>query len=245
MKHVFHRTFQLAVAVYFWTFIALDTLFVFILIALLRPFDRGDRISYRIANFWGWTIVRGNPFWKMKISGQNHIKDNKGYVLVANHASLADIVCLYCLGKRFKWMAKASLFKIPVFGWTMSLLDYIRLTRGKHGSIRDSFKEAQDWLERDVSVLIFPEGTRSKTGLLAEFKNGAFKLALSTKKPIVPIIIRGTGEVLSKGTATMAATVNGSLKVLHPIEVEGYKEEEFEALKTKVWNIMNQELAGT
>ena len=91
-------------------------------------------------------------------------------------------------------------------------------------------------------MLIFPEGTRSRSGALGEFKNGAFKLALLTKKPIVPIVIRGTGEALSKGKAMMAAKVTGSIKALPPIEVDQFGSDDFEALKTKVWDLMNEEL---
>lgn len=244
MKQVFGRIIRLILAIFVWFFIVVDTLLVFIVIAILKPLDRRGKISYRIANFWGRSIVELNPFWDLKTSGQNYIKDNHGYVLVANHSSLADIVCLYYLGKQFKWIAKSSLFKIPVFGWTMSLLNYIPLKRGKHGSIRDSFQEAQDWLEKDVPVLIFPEGTRSRSGALSEFKNGAFKLAIRTKKPIIPIVIRGTNEVLSKGKATMSGAVKGFIKVLPPINTSQYQPEQHEALKTKVWDLMNQELTA-
>lgn len=237
------QTFNSLLAFFVWAFIGLLTLFVFIAIAISKIFDWQDQFTYRIANLWGQVIVNINPQWNIKIAGAHHIKKNKGYVLVANHASLADIVCLFCLGKHFKWVAKSSLFKIPVFGWTMTLLNYIPLSRGRHGSIRDSFNEAIDWLNKDVSVLIFPEGTRSRSGQLAEFKNGAFKLALLTKKPIVPIVISGTGAALTKGRATMAARVLGSIKVLAPIETQDYQESDYEGLKTKVWNLMNQELS--
>lgn len=230
------------VSVCFWFFIALDTFFVFVLIGILSLFDRNQRISHHIANVWGKLIIRANPFWKLTISGSERIKKNKAYVLVANHASLADIVCLYCLGKPFKWLAKKSLFRIPFFGWTMSLLRYIPLERGRHGSIRDSFQTAQEWLEKGVSVLIFPEGTRSRSGELGEFKNGAFKLAIRAQKPIVPIVLWGTFEAISKGKMTMAGAIKGRIQVLHEVDTAGYKEEEHEALKKKVWELMNQEL---
>ena len=244
MKRFLKQFSGIVLATFTWIFIALDTLFAFVSIALLKPFDWNGKITYRIANLWGKLIVQINPFWRITVSGKSHIKKNTAYILVANHTSLADIVCLYCLGKNFKWIAKASLFKIPFFGWTMSLLGYIPLKRGEHGSIRDSFQEAQKCLEQGTSVLFFPEGTRSRSGTLSEFKNGAFKLALLTQKPIVPIVIRGTGQALSKGKAAMATKVKGSIKVLPPIEVAHDQTEDFEALKKKVWNLMNEELAN-
>ncbi len=245
MEQLLKRFGRLTLAVLIWIFIALDTLLAFAVIAILKPFDWKGKISYRAANFWGKFIVRINPFWRITISGQSHVKKNTAYILVANHTSLADIVCLYCLGKNFKWIAKASLFKIPFFGWTMSLLGYIPLKRGEHGSIRDSFQEAQKCLEEGTSVLFFPEGTRSRSGALGEFKNGAFKLAILTKKSIVPITIRGTGMAISKGKATIATKVSGSVKVLPPIDVNPYQLEDFDVLKKKVWTLMNEELTRT
>ena len=225
-----------------WILMVLDTVMTFSILLILKPFDRNQAISYRVVNLWGQLIVRANPFWKIKMIGREHIKKGIGYVLVANHMSLADIVCLSCLGKNFKWIAKKSLFKIPIFGWSMSLLEYIPLTRGEHGSIRDSYQKAQEWLAKDVSVLIFPEGTRSKSGALAEFKNGAFKLAILTGKPIIPIVIKGTGATLSKGRMTMSARVKGSVKVLPKIDVDSYGPERYGDLRDKVWALMNEEL---
>ncbi len=230
------------ISIFIWTVVALDTVIVFLLTALLWPFDPNQRFAYHIANAWGKIIVRSNPFWRIKVSGRSHIKKNKAYVLVANHNSLADIVCLYCLGKNFKWLAKDSLFKIPFFGWTMSLLKYIPLKRGEHGSIRDSFQKAQEWLEKGTSVLIFPEGTRSRTGELGEFKNGAFKLALLAKKPIVPIAIQGTRQALSRGRMTMATKVRGLISVLPEIPVTSYQEADFDRLKNQVRAMISEEL---
>ena len=238
------KFFSWLLSIFVWLFVAVDTLGAFLTIALLKPFDPDQKISYRVANLWGRLIVQSNPMWKVKISGRSHIKKNKGYVLVANHSSLADIVILYCLGKHFKWISKESLFKIPFFGWTMSLLRYISLRRGEHGSIRDTLREAQEWLEKDISVLIFPEGTRSRTGDLGEFKNGAFKIAIRTGKPLIPIVITGTNKAISKGEAMMTAKVEGSIKVLPAIDVSSYKPEDYKILKANVRELMEKELAS-
>lgn len=242
MKLRLKSIFTFILSAFLWALIALDTFLLFLATALMRPLDPNQRLAHHAANLWGKVIVRSNPFWKVTITGAYHIKKNKGYVLIANHASLADIVCLHCLGKHFKWVAKSSLFRIPILGWTMSLLNYIPLKRGKHGSIRDSFQEAQEWLEKDISVLIFAEGTRSQTGELGVFKNGAFKLALKTGKPIIPIVIRGTSEAISKGEASMMAKVSGLIKVFPEIDVHSYGPDDYDKLKTHVWNLMNEEL---
>ncbi len=225
-----------------WVFIAIVTLIAFSVILVISPFDRNQKISHQITVLWGKSIMEINPFWKLKISGKHHIKKNGRYVLVANHTSLADIICLYCLGVDFKWVAKESLFKIPFFGWSMSLLKYIPLERGAHGSIREAMSRAEHYLKNTASVLFFPEGTRSKTGKLSPFKNGAFKLALETGAPIIPIVISGTRQALKKGRARMSATIHGTVTVLPKIETASYAPGEFNALKNDVWNVMNEAL---
>ncbi len=245
MNVFFKKFIRGLLAIYVWVIVILATTFVWVSLAIFSPFDRDQKFSYRFTNLWGATILGANPFWRIRITGKNHIKKTQGFVLVANHASLADIICLYCLWRHFKWLAKESLFKIPVFGWTMSLMKYIPLERGRHGSIRDSFETARQWLEKDISVLIFPEGTRSKSGKLSEFKNGAFKLALLTGKSIVPIVIQGTEKVMTKGRISMGANVRGSVKVFEPIDKSRYQPDAYEALKKDVWELMSRELTAS
>jgi 1-acyl-sn-glycerol-3-phosphate acyltransferase len=242
MKKLLNSIARITTSTLMWPLVALYTLVVFLLAAILWPFDPYQKITHHVANLWGKFIIWSNPFWVVSISGKERIKKNKAYVLVSNHNSLADILFLYCLGKHFKWLAKDSLFKIPFFGWTMSLLKYIPIKRGQHGSVRDSFQEAQEWLKRNISVVIFPEGTRSISGNLGQFKNGAFKLAIRSQKPIIPIVIQGTSEIISKGRATVSTRVHGSIHVLPQIEVADFKENDHETLKQKVWDLMNEEL---
>ncbi|MBI4115081.1 MAG: 1-acyl-sn-glycerol-3-phosphate acyltransferase [Candidatus Omnitrophica bacterium] len=183
-----------------------------------------------------------NPFWRLHIVGRGRLPNNKSYVLVANHASLADIICLFTLGHQFKWLAKKSLFQIPFLGWAMSAMSYIPLERGEYGSIKKSYNEASSWLSKGMSVLIFPEGTRSKTGTIGHFKSGAFRLAIESGRPIVPIVLAGTGNIISKGKAAFGKIGVAYMSLLPPIETKGIKPEDEKQLREKVELLMSQEL---
>lgn len=238
---------QILHSIFVWLVVAVTTAVISNLIIffsiVLHYIDRKQRVIHSIANAWGKTIFSLNPTWHIKIQGKGYIRDNESYVLVANHSSLSDIICLYCMGKRFKWVAKESLFKIPFFGWAMSALGYIPLRRGEHGSIRESYQKSIEWLNRNMSVLYFPEGTRSKTGNMLPFKNGAFKLAIETKRPIVPIVLTGTKELAEKGSAIFSSNVHCRIRILKPIPTAHYRENECEELKNLVRSQMTEALA--
>jgi 1-acyl-sn-glycerol-3-phosphate acyltransferase len=227
-------------SVFVWAYVGFATILVFISVAILYPFDRNNNLSHHVTKIWGKTIVAINPFWKLKIKGKHRIKKSQSYVLVANHMSLADIVCVYCIGNNFKWVAKSSLFKVPFLGWSMSLMKYIRLERNDRSSIREAMELAKRYLEQNVSILFFAEGTRSKSGSLGAFKNGAFKLAIQTGKPIIPIVIHGTHQALKRGEAAAAGSASGYVRVLPKIDVNQFKPDEYGKLKQIVWNQMSE-----
>ena len=160
-----------------------------------------------------------------------NIDKQKTYVIVANHLSLADIVVLYQIRAQFKWIAKESLFKLPFLGWCMSLARYVKLSRGKFSSIKSVYREAARWLRKGMSVVFFPEGTRSETGEMKEFQNGAFKLAIKEKKAILPIAIKGTRDAIPKGSWIFATKVHGTLRVLPPIDTASFKTGDFARLR--------------
>lgn len=226
------------VVVAVWT--AIITIPIIFLGYLLIPFDPDRKLAHNFGTIWGKGIFFANPFWKLKISGKGFVRKNKAYVLVSNHLSLADIICIYCLNRQFKWVAKESLFKVPFLGWSMSAMKYVRLRRGELGSIRESFDESLRWLNRDMSILIFPEGTRSRSGQLGSFKNGAFKLAIRAKKPIVPIVLTGTNKAIQKGRKVMSAGIKCRLKILKPISTDNFKEEDFAKLRELVRSKMSE-----
>ena len=113
----------------------------------------------------------------------------------------------------------------------MSLARHIRLLRGEFSSIKKVYREAETWLRKGMSVLFFPEGTRSEDGQMREFQNGAFKLAIKEKKPILPIVLRGTRNAIPKGRWKFDARIDCVLKVLPPIDVSAFQPADFGRLK--------------
>jgi 1-acyl-sn-glycerol-3-phosphate acyltransferase len=148
---------------------------------------------------WGFQYFRVNPFWRIRVEGRERIPDGPS-VLVVNHQSLADVVAVLGLYRRFKFVSKASLFQLPLVGWSMGLARYMRVVRGRPHSTQLMLEDCRAWLRRGVAVLIFPEGTYAPPGRLLPFKRGAFRLAIEERVPLVPVVLEGTrGLVLGDG----------------------------------------------
>lgn len=226
-----------------WISIAVLTITVFVLdifLMLLSPFDKKRKLIHSQGFWWSDAIVGLNPYWNISIKGRENIDPKATYVVVANHQSMADIIVLYTTHIQFKWVAKESLFKMPIFGWCLSMSKYIKLERGDMGSIKRVYKEAAEWLRKDISVLFFPEGTRSQTTEMKDFQNGAFKLAIKEKKPILPIVINGTHEALPKGGWVFKTKTSATLTVLKPIDTKNFDRADFEKLKDMVRTKMQE-----
>ena len=164
--------------------------------------------------------------------------------MVANHQSMGDIIILYKIRAQFKWVAKDSLFRVPVLGWIMSLIKHIRLLRGDMSSIKKVYREAAVWLRGGMSVLFFPEGTRSDTDEMNPFQNGAFKLALKERVPVLPIAINGTRDAIPKGSWVFDHKVKGSLTVLPPIETKDMGPGDFDLLRDRAREAIEKQLSS-
>ncbi|NSW87293.1 MAG: 1-acyl-sn-glycerol-3-phosphate acyltransferase [Syntrophobacteraceae bacterium] len=136
---------------------------------------------------------------KVKVRGLGNIDRNRPYVFAANHQSLFDIfVILGALPVQFRWLAKEELFRIFILGPAMTATGYIPIDRTDRRKAFESLNRAAEMVKGGVSVVIFPEGTRSPDGVMREFKKGGFILAIRSQQPIVPISISGSHHVLSK-----------------------------------------------
>jgi 1-acyl-sn-glycerol-3-phosphate acyltransferase len=201
---------------------------------ILCPFDKMRKVSHANAFLWSDLLIALNPYWDIKINGLEHIDRNKTYVIVANHQSFADIILLYQTKMQFKWIANEHLFKLPIVGLSMLSTKHIKLRKGKLGSIKNAYQEASEWLKRGMSIMLFPEGTRSNGYGLKEFYNGAFKLAIKEQVPILPISIKGTGNAIPRGSWLFTTNVSGGFKVLEPVDTVGASPDDFEKIRDLV-----------
>ncbi len=216
---------KILVSILIWCYISLMTVilfFVMLFVCGITYFSDKKRKSAHAQCFW-WSdaVLRINPFWIIDIHGLENIDKNRIYVIVANHQSVADIMILYQTRMQFKWIAKDSLFHLPVLGWCMYLAKHIKLVRGSSASILHVYRKAVAWLNDDMSVMFFPEGTRSDDGELAPFQSGAFKLAIKKKVAVLPIAIQGTADAIPNGKLILPPGANISMTVLPAIETEG------------------------
>ena len=242
-----HRWALWLLSVLIWTVSAILTVFFwFIMLLWAVPalvLDPQKRISHTLASMWGRALMRCHAGWRVAVVGRHYLHPTRTYILVANHQSLMDITVLYGLHCQFKWVAKQELFHIPFLGWAMSLAGYIRLARGRHGSIRDTYEEARRYLAAGMSVLFFPEGTRSQTPTMLPFKNGAFKVALAMGVPVVPIAVRGTRNLLPRNSLLINPAGTITVTVLPPVDLRAYGLDEADRLRDDVRGLIEQALA--
>ena len=239
---------QVVISIIIWFFGTILTFVLFLaslFIAIVcAPFDKQKRMVHAQCFWWADAIIGFNPYWDAKVSGLENIDKNKTYVIVANHQSLADIVVMYKTRAQFKWVSKEAVFKVPLIGWCLSLGRHIKLTRGKFDSIKKAYRQAAIWLKKDMSVLFFPEGTRSDTDNMNNFQNGAFKLAIKENVPILPICLQGTRNAIPRGGWVFKRKAAVKVTVLPPIETKDIPPGDFARLRDITYKQLNDIFAG-
>jgi 1-acyl-sn-glycerol-3-phosphate acyltransferase len=181
-----------------WTIVI--TFFLGIAALAVSLTDRTGNSSHKIAGIWARLILLAAGVG-VTVRGRRHIDPERPSIYMSNHQSLFDIpVLLGHLPIQFRWLAKAELFRIPIFGQAMHRVGYISIDRSDRKSAFESLARAADMIRNGVSVLIFPEGTRSRGHTVRPFKKGGFVLAVDSGVPLTPIITLGTHEIMPKGT---------------------------------------------
>jgi 1-acyl-sn-glycerol-3-phosphate acyltransferase len=177
--------------------------------------------------------TRLTPYWHFSYRGLMPADPRKPYVVVSNHESFADILLISHLPWEMKWLSKAELFRYPVMGWLMHLAGDVPVKRGFGPSAVEAMAKCREILARKVSVMIFPEGTRSPTRDLLPFKDGAFRLAVDAGVPILPLALRGTATALGKHDWRIGRST-AVVEVLAPVETSGLTAVDVPALKERV-----------
>jgi 1-acyl-sn-glycerol-3-phosphate acyltransferase len=198
------------------------------------PIKNREKLVHAQCFWWSDALIAMNPFWKLEVKGLENIDHNKTYVIAANHQSLADIIIMYQTRMYFKWVAKKELLKVPLIGGLLWVSDHVLISRGDFGSIKETYRKSAERLRCGVSMLFFPEGTRSATDEMSEFQNGAFKLAIKEKRPMLPIYIGGTREAIPKGGWIFKTRVSGYLVVMPPIDTSSYQSADYARLRDLV-----------
>jgi 1-acyl-sn-glycerol-3-phosphate acyltransferase len=214
---------------FFLPFAAINTLIFGVIAVIVSTF-----INQRVGSYFGgvvWSRLNGilTPML-VNVTGREHIDRKKSYVIISNHQSIYDIFLIYgWLGIDIKWVMKKELAKIPGVGFGSKKVGHIFLDRSNSRVALESLNNAKRLLVNGTSVVIFPEGTRSKTGIPGNFKKGAFKLAIDLGLPILPISIIGTKNILPTGTIDIRP---GKVRmIIHkPIDITGYSEEKIKDL---------------
>ena len=190
----------LALAIWTWLVLGVCSLCCFLLQLVLAPltwpFDRNRVITGRLYRITGASVARLTPLWDFQVAGRLPARKPGRTVVVSNHCSQADPFLISHLPWEMKWLGKASLFRVPILGWSMWLAGDIPVVRGEKQSAKGAMARCARYLERGMPVMIFPEGTRSLTDELGPFKDGAFHLAISTGADILPLAVHGTASAL-------------------------------------------------
>jgi 1-acyl-sn-glycerol-3-phosphate acyltransferase len=186
-----------------WVSIVISTVGLSTLAFITFPFDRNGNIVHHYARWWAKIplLVSGV---RVKVSGLEHIGTEPSYIYMSNHQGSYDIFALLsCLPVQFRWIAKKELFAIPILGWAMGAANYISIDRSGKRKALDSIKRAASKIKEGVSVVIFPEGTRSRDGSIQPFKRGGFTLAIKSGVSIIPITINGSRDVMPRDSMSV------------------------------------------
>jgi 1-acyl-sn-glycerol-3-phosphate acyltransferase len=224
-------------------FIAVVTILGSLAGLALRLVDRSGDLILDLARAWSRWVT---SFAGVKIIVENraHLVPGQPYVFMANHASSLDIWAVFvAIPRRVRLIAKKQLARIPFFGWVMWAGRFIFIDRQNGVAARRSIDEAGRRIHDGDSVLLFPEGTRSRDGTLGPFKKGGFHLAIKAGVPIVPVALRGTRALMPAGSILLRS---GTMTVVigEPIATQGLSDDERTTLDERVRSAVEAMLNG-
>jgi 1-acyl-sn-glycerol-3-phosphate acyltransferase len=225
-----------------WTGCGLSTAFWATVSILASLFSGSGRLQHYCMRRWS----RDN-LWlsraRVQIEGLENIDREHPQVFVANHSGLHDILSLAAsLPIQFRWVAKKSLFGVPFMGWHMRRSGYIPIDRDNPREAARGIIEAARIIRGGVHAIAFPEGTRSRTGDLGQYRSGAFALALRTGVPLVPITLEGSYRVIMPKTLQVNPGTIIRIRIDRPIDLSAYSRGNKHRLMEDVFEVMSSNL---
>lgn len=194
MKYLY-RIYQLFIAA---PLVALLTLLTTLLTTLGCVLGNGHFWGYYPGKCWAWLTIR-ILLLPVKVEGREHLDKKQSYVFVSNHQGAFDIFLIYgFLGRNFKWMMKYQLRKMPFIGMACQAAHHIFVDKRGTAKIKQTYLEARQTLKDGMSLVVFPEGARTFTGHMGDFKRGAYMLASDLQLPVVPLTINGSFQVMPR-----------------------------------------------
>ena len=236
--------FRVVLSALLWTFTVLMILVDLPLLLVSRLVtqrsDPGQRVTGRLFRGIGKVLIAVNPLWNFRCENRATTPFAEPGLVVSNHESEADIFLSTLLPWDLKYLSKASVYEMPVMGWGMKLVDDIGVVRGdRRSGVKALIEVRRRILKNKVSVIVFPEGTRSRTGELLPFKDGAFRLAVDMQVPIQPVAIAGTRAALPPGSLVMGKA-RAVIRILEPVPTTGLTSKDVTALTERVREMVAQ-----
>ena len=232
---------------YLWKLAAIVTVTVpaSLLTIIFGLFDSNGRRVYGISRCWTASILRIAGI-SLDVKGLDQLDPNQQYVFMANHQSNLDIPILVQSLAPFqlRWIAKRELLWIPLFGWAMWAAKHLTVNRSDRSEGVGLIHQARRRMAAGISVVVFPEGTRSPDGRLLPFKRGGFLLSVKTRRPIVPVTISGSGRILPKGGWAISSG-KVSVTVGRPVTIGKYKPGTLKRLAEALQDAISENLSGT
>lgn len=232
-------------ALLFDLFVILHTLLCSVIVILLLVF-RAPRswADWAIGPFWCGLMVKLS-FTKLKIKGAENVPKDRGFLYLFTHSSHLDIPILFVASpKSFRFGAKSSLFKIPIFGKAISLSGTLEITRSDRKKVMEVYRKAEERVANGEAFALAPEGGRRKGAEIQDFKSGPFIFAINAKMPVVPVVLCGIDQALPNKSLLVNTdrwTREVGVHFLPAIETKDIPIEDMKKLKAKVYEQMTSE----
>ncbi len=227
-----------------WIIVGITLFILFIPYLILwiitYPFDKKHYAAKKYTQWWNTFYISILPSTYVDIENKEKLTREKACIVISNHQHLLDIVVLFHTFAYFIWVSKIENFKVPVLGWVMRMNGYISLKREDPRTFTKMFQDIKKALSENNPVMIFPEGTRSKSRNMGRFKEGAFKAAIENKVPIQPIVI--DGSYIGLKTKKDDPETHIRVKILDPVPYEKFPTYEPAQLKEYFRDIIQKEL---